>query len=380
MLYPSWAELSSDDQAATVSVQNLGHALTHIRRAIPSGQSSRPPELAEAWKAIDNSVANGGVSDPDGYIANVRAWSVRVGKVEDADSSVARERCEWAIKLAVKFAPANRPPKPPATKPARPMRSHQGGAVAPPPGPQLANMPAHRRSIEVLTDRTPFRPCPELVAILAPAYEPCRHFAGACARVARWRPVEGHVPRGFTGAFGTLDEIELVLVVGEPGDPFHDERYESERSPVEQIEKTAEFSFHALERRDGGFSKAFRRILDFCFPEQCRYEQMRRTWKAESYLCSARREGGHIPRASLSVCGHDYLAPQLELLADRAIVACGNEVRDRIKALGFTESQFLHVPALPRYGNRPGAIEEQRTVPDYVEECNIRRRRQQSPV
>jgi hypothetical protein len=106
MLYPEWAELSSDDQAAAVSVQNLGHALTHIRRAIPEGQPSRTPELAEAWKAIDKSVANGGVSDPDGYITNVRAWSVRVGRVKDADYSEARERCQWAIKLAGKFVPA----------------------------------------------------------------------------------------------------------------------------------------------------------------------------------------------------------------------------------------------------------------------------------
>ena len=43
MLYPVWAALSSGDQLATVSVQNLGHALTHIRRAIPPASRHVPP-------------------------------------------------------------------------------------------------------------------------------------------------------------------------------------------------------------------------------------------------------------------------------------------------------------------------------------------------
>lgn len=100
MNYPEWAALSSDAQMATVSVQSLGHALTHIRRAIPVGQSPRTPELAEA---IDKSAANGGVSDPDRYITNVRAGSVRVSEIKDADYSEAREHCRWAIELAGNF-------------------------------------------------------------------------------------------------------------------------------------------------------------------------------------------------------------------------------------------------------------------------------------
>ena len=371
MLYPEWAELSREQQAATVSIQNLGHALTDIRRAVPYAES-RPPELTAAWKSIDKSARNGGVSDPDRYIVAVRAFGERVGKVTGADYSEALERCNWAITLARRFGSIKPPMKPAAMKPATPPGLDQG-AVASPQGPPLVSTPVQRRSTGDVTKRSRFRPCDELVRILAPALEPCPHFAGVCEGIARWAPVRGHIPRGFTGAFGTVGEIELVLVVGEPGDPFHDERYEPEKSPVEQIEEAAEYSFHALDRPDGGFSKAFRRILDFCFPEQRRYDPMRRTWKAESYLCSARRESGHIPQASLSVCGHDYLAPQLELLADRAIVACGNEVRDRIEALGVTE--FLHVPALPRYGNRQWAIDEQRKIPEYVAERNLQRRR-----
>jgi hypothetical protein len=241
------------------------------------------------------------------------------------------------------------------------------------PRPPLAGTLAHRGSIEAVTEASRFRPCPELVEILAPALEPCRHFAGACAGIARWDPVQGHVPRGFTGAFGTLDDIELVLVVAEPGDPFHDESYSPESSPAEQIEKIAEFSLHALTRRDM-FSTNFRRILDDCWPGLSLYEQMRRTWKAESYLCSAQREGGSVPRASWSVCGRDYLAPQLSLLADRAIVACGRKACDRLETLNFT--QFRAVPAIaPPEGNKPRARDEHRRIPEYVAERNAKRSR-----
>ena len=100
MRYREWAELSRDDQMATVSVPNLGHALTHIRRAIPEPHSPRPPELTQAWRAIDNSADNGGVSDADGYITDVRELSDHFAELRDADYSKAIERCEWAIELA----------------------------------------------------------------------------------------------------------------------------------------------------------------------------------------------------------------------------------------------------------------------------------------
>jgi hypothetical protein len=75
-----------------------------------------------------------------------------------------------------------------------------------------------------------FLPCPELLEVLLPAYRPCRNFAGTCeGRVGStpegWRPEKGHVPRGFIGAFGTLDDVKLVLVVAEPADPLPGEQH-----------------------------------------------------------------------------------------------------------------------------------------------------------
>ena len=58
----------------------------------------------------------------------------------------------------------------------------------------------------------------------------------------------------------------------------------------------------------------------------------------ESYLCFAPREGGDVRKQSRSGSGRDYLAPQLPLLADRAIVACGGKAQPR---LGRSVSRIL---------------------------------------
>lgn len=63
-----------------------------------------------------------------------------------------------------------------------------------------------------------------LVELLAPAYAPCAGFSDKC-REMRWNPAEGHVPRGFVGAAGSPEEIELVLVCAEPGDPHQGETH-----------------------------------------------------------------------------------------------------------------------------------------------------------
>jgi hypothetical protein len=370
MTYPEWAALSREQQAATVSIQNLGHALTHIRRAI---SERNPPELTRAWTAIDASRKHGGVSEPDRYIVHVHAFGRRVGKFRGADYSEVLERCEWAIALASEFASSKPAAKLGATKPATPSRIDQEAMTSARRSPR--STPPQRRPIGEGTDRSRFRPCNELVRILAPAYR-CRHFDGVCEGLARWKPEIGHVPRGFTGAFGTLDEIELVLIVGEPGKPWPGERYESGGSAADYTDEIAEFSFHALKTSDP-FNTNFRRVLDECFPDLRGnlYGQMRRTWKAESYLCSTPHELGDVPRRSSLTCGHDYLRQQLALLADRAaIVACGYKARNRLRALRFTN--FLYVGALSPPGcNTQSAREGHRKIPAYLAECNARRGR-----
>jgi len=61
-------------------------------------------------------------------------------------------------------------------------------------------------------------PNPRIIELLLTAYEPCPSFSSACKSM-RWVPERGHIPRGFCGATGDLDEVDLVLVCAEPGDP-----------------------------------------------------------------------------------------------------------------------------------------------------------------
>jgi len=79
---------------------------------------------------------------------------------------------------------------------------------------------------------TEFSPCAELRELLLPAYAPCTHFGGACKGVAKWDTGKGYAPRGFVGALGSLDEVELVLVAAEPGDPLPGETHEGPSPPT----------------------------------------------------------------------------------------------------------------------------------------------------
>ena len=65
-----------------------------------------------------------------------------------------------------------------------------------------------------------------LIEILSPAYR-CPEFDGPCAGEMRWQPQAGHVPRGFAGAAGLIEDVELILLVAEPGDPRYGEAHET---------------------------------------------------------------------------------------------------------------------------------------------------------
>ena len=51
----------------------------------------------------------------------------------------------------------------------------------------------------------------------------CDHI-GICAD-AVYDPASSHIPRGFSGAEGSLDDVLLVMVFAEPGFPLMGESY-----------------------------------------------------------------------------------------------------------------------------------------------------------
>ena len=198
---------------------------------------------------------------------------------------------------------------------------------------------------------------PQISKILEPAYNPCPGFSGVCFDM-RWDPGAGHVPRGFRGATGRLDEIELVLIYAEPGDPQPGEKHDGLASAYE----FANHSFIAgtdLFHRNVGF------ILDSCWPNLSLPEQLRKVWMTESVLCSAPREGGHVRREVTSECGKRYLLKQLQLLPHALVVALGNKARDRLQSIGF--SNFLAVKSVAPPGcNFRGARESWSQIADRV--------------
>lgn len=173
-----------------------------------------------------------------------------------------------------------------------------------------------------------------LLDVIVPAYAPCENFRGPCSQM-RWSPGDGHVPRGFCGALGSTAEVDLVLVTAEPGDPLPGEVHRG-------IETTVAYSLHGLRERVTPFHRNVCLILDLCFPNQSLDEQLRRTWRTNSVLCSAMNECGPVPRAVESACMRRYLAPQLALLSHALVAALGYKAQRRLAREGIAFFPALH--------------------------------------
>jgi hypothetical protein len=183
--------------------------------------------------------------------------------------------------------------------------------------------------------------------VLNPAFEPCAGFAGACSSL-KWKPEVGHCPRGFLGATGDLADVELVLVFAEPGDPHPSEKHDgSIDSPLKYAEKCF------TEGRDL-FHRNVRYVLDLCFPGETIEKQLRKAWLTESVLCSAAKEGGHVPVAASRNCSARYLVPQLNLLPKAFVAAMGAKAQRRLVEAGATNF-FAAAAVAPPGASRPEA-------------------------
>jgi len=82
---------------------------------------------------------------------------------------------------------------------------------------------------------------PQLAQILLAAYRPCPAFFGPCAEM-RWAPEAGHAPRGFCGAAGSLQQVALVLICAEPGDPHPTECHPG-RNPEDLLRSAYDYAY-----------------------------------------------------------------------------------------------------------------------------------------
>ncbi len=165
----------------------------------------------------------------------------------------------------------------------------------------------------------------DLADVLAPSYDPCPAFKTSCTDM-RWDPPKGDIPIGFAGATGLLSEIELVLVVAEPGTPFGE--------PRTGLQSAYDHAMDCFRTQRSPFHRNVRKILDMCWPGASLDDQWRKVWLTESVLCAAKVESGPVASGVVQECGVRYLRPQLLMLPNAVLVALGGKARDRLRALG----------------------------------------------
>jgi hypothetical protein len=148
-----------------------------------------------------------------------------------------------------------------------------------------------------------------------------------------------------------MDEIKLVLVCAEPGDPYEDERCDGP-TPLDRLLSVYRRSCSHLEKPRDSFGRNLQEILRIAFPMLSPSERMKRTWVTESVLCSAAKECGPVPRAVEAECRDRYLLAQLRLLPRARVVALGAKAWRRLR--GVPGVRFAAAAAPPE-GNKPRA-------------------------
>ena len=192
-------------------------------------------------------------------------------------------------------------------------------------------------------------PHSKLMAVLSAAYDPCVYmesFGGSC-RESRWVPKSGHVPRGFLGATAALQDVQLVMVLAEPGTPQPHERYRDDVEHNEdQLRSTVDFvhdCYRSARPSDDPWDSSYlnsvhhnaRWFLERLYPELTFDQQLRHVWITESRLCSLQESSGRATKALYHSCEKTYLAKQLGVLRHADVVAFGpNKAQKSMERLG----------------------------------------------
>ena len=107
-----------------------------------------------------------------------------------------------------------------------------------------------------------------------------------------WCPDSGHIPRGFCGATGPPEKVQVILVCAEPGDPHSNENHGRTPQPDGYLNSAYSYAWDCFKTGKDFFHKNIRYILNLCWPDPSFEEQMRYALITDAVLCSARREGG----------------------------------------------------------------------------------------
>ena len=175
-----------------------------------------------------------------------------------------------------------------------------------------------------------YLPSSPLRSLLAQAYEPCQFF-GHC-KEARWNPASGHVPRGFVGATGLLEDVELVMVFSEPGHPHSAEWYDPDAGPTETMKACVSHAYESFKSGTDLFHRNTRWFIDRLYPDLTFDQQLQRVWLTEGRLCSIDNE---IGKTTDRTCASSYLAQQVAMLPNATVVAFGGKAKHYLKGIGI---------------------------------------------
>ena len=195
-------------------------------------------------------------------------------------------------------------------------------------------------------------PTHRLKSIMCEAYNPCHSF-GVC-REARWDPAAGHLPRGFIGATGRPEDVEVVMVFAQPGHPYAGEGFDPDLTPEKLMKSALAQTYHSFKTSRDAFHGNARWFMNQLYPDLTFDEQLRHVWLTEGRLCSFDVEiGGPRDRT----CARHYLTRQIDALPNATIVAFGGKAKHYLGGLGidFVGAYSLappganHRPALPSW-------------------------------
>ena len=184
--------------------------------------------------------------------------------------------------------------------------------------------------------------------LLINAYRPCVGLLRACKNHVVWIPSEGYIPRGYFGAEGDINEVELVLVLAEPGTPFKGESY-CQSGPLEILKVQRQ---SCTDISGSIFHDNLLKILKYCFPGYSVELIMKKTWITESVLCSTpidRGANGNIPACVEKECGNRFLAKQRVIFENAFWVTVGGKPKARLASLNIKTDFHIHHPGLPAY-------------------------------
>jgi ATP adenylyltransferase len=199
-------------------------------------------------------------------------------------------------------------------------------------------------------------PHEKMLNVLLRAYEPCPNF-GTCPE-ARWKPREGHIPRGYLGCTGELEEVEAVFVFAEPGHPQPGESY-IETSSTSLVKQVIEASYKYKSKGIDLFHKNLLWIMNELWPELSFDECLRKVWMTESRLCSVENEIAEVKGGDIRLCTREFLIPQIEILPKATVVLFGGKARNRtdqcipqaLSAYALSPPGANHKPARPSWKN-----------------------------